>query len=211
MQQIYTRIPMLNCDFNKVAKQLNWNYTSVWVFSCIFAAYFQNIFSYEHVWRAASVCKYSILIVGDYSEYLRPFENYFIMILLYKHGQLSKISTSSYVCNSDGALMVFWWWDFWLSIEAVVQSFSVKKIFFRNFTKITGKQLYESLVFNKVEGLRSLFIKKETLAQMFSCKFCEMSKNTFLHRTPLVAASVSRNYPVKVLSCEAIACNLVWS
>ena len=25
---------------------------------------------------------------------------------------------------------------------------------------------------------------------MFSCEFCEMSKNTFLHRTPLVAASV---------------------
>ena len=25
---------------------------------------------------------------------------------------------------------------------------------------------------------------------MFSCKFCEISKRTFLHRTPLVAASV---------------------
>ena len=35
------------------------------------------------------------------------------------------------------------------------------------------------------------FIKKETLAQVFSCEFCENSKNTFLHRTPLVAASVS--------------------
>ena len=33
------------------------------------------------------------------------------------------------------------------------------------------------------------FIKKETLAQVFSCKFCEISKNTFLHITPLVAAS----------------------
>ena len=28
-----------------------------------------------------------------------------------------------------------------------------------------------------------------TLAQVFSCEFCEISKNTFLHRTPLVAAS----------------------
>ena len=34
------------------------------------------------------------------------------------------------------------------------------------------------------------FIKKETLAQVFSCKVCEISKNTFFHRTPLVAASV---------------------
>ena len=33
------------------------------------------------------------------------------------------------------------------------------------------------------------FIKKEALAQVFSCKFCEILKNTFLYRTPLVAAS----------------------
>ena len=33
------------------------------------------------------------------------------------------------------------------------------------------------------------FIKKETLAQVFSCEFCEISKNTFFYRTPLVAAS----------------------
>ena len=33
------------------------------------------------------------------------------------------------------------------------------------------------------------FIKKETLAQVFSCEFSEISKNTFFYRTPLVAAS----------------------
>ena len=33
------------------------------------------------------------------------------------------------------------------------------------------------------------FIKKETLAQVFSCEFCEIYKNTFYYRTPLVAAS----------------------
>ena len=33
------------------------------------------------------------------------------------------------------------------------------------------------------------FTKKETLAQVFSCEFCEISKNTFYYRTPLVAAS----------------------
>ena len=36
------------------------------------------------------------------------------------------------------------------------------------------------------------FIEKETLAQLFSCEFCEISKNTFFYRTPLVAASVKR-------------------
>ena len=63
-----------------------------------------------------------------------------------------------------------------------------KKSVLRNFTKFTGKYLCQSLFFNKVAGLK--FIKKETLAKVFSCEFCEISKNTFLQRTPLVAASI---------------------
>ena len=35
------------------------------------------------------------------------------------------------------------------------------------------------------------FIKKETLAQMFSCEFCEISMNTFSYRPTPVAASES--------------------
>ena len=35
------------------------------------------------------------------------------------------------------------------------------------------------------------FIKKQTLAQVFSCEFCEISKDTFSYRTPLVTVSVS--------------------
>ena len=35
------------------------------------------------------------------------------------------------------------------------------------------------------------FIKKETLAQVFSCEFCEISKNTFSYRAPLVTASAN--------------------
>ena len=33
------------------------------------------------------------------------------------------------------------------------------------------------------------FIKNESLAQVFSCEFCEISKNTFFYRTPPVADS----------------------
>ena len=44
MQQINRRTLMPKCDFSKVAKQLFWNRTSTWVFSFIFAAYFQNTF-----------------------------------------------------------------------------------------------------------------------------------------------------------------------
>ena len=32
------------------------------------------------------------------------------------------------------------------------------------------------------------FILKKSLAQVFSCEFCEISKNTFFYRTPHVAA-----------------------
>ena len=44
---------MPKCNFNKVAKQLYLNHTLAWVYSCIFAVYFQNIFSSEHPWTAA--------------------------------------------------------------------------------------------------------------------------------------------------------------
>ena len=60
-----------------------------------------------------------------------------------------------------------------------------KKGIHRNFTKFTAKHLCQGLIFNKV----FLKFKEETLAQVFSCEFCEISKKTFLHTTPLVAAS----------------------
>ena len=45
----------------------------------------------------------------------------------------------------------------------------------------------ESLFWNKVAACN--FIKKETLTQVFSCEFCQISKNTYFYRTPPVAAS----------------------
>ena len=42
----------------------------------------------------------------------------------------------------------------------------------------------------KLQAETCNFIKKETLAQVFPCEFCEISKKTFSYRTPLVAASV---------------------
>ena len=47
MQQIDRRTPIQTCAFNKVVKQLSWNHTSIWMFSCKFAACFQNTFSSE--------------------------------------------------------------------------------------------------------------------------------------------------------------------
>ena len=53
MQHIYRRTLMPKCHFNKVALQLYWYFTSALVFSCRFAAYFQNTFSYEQFWTTA--------------------------------------------------------------------------------------------------------------------------------------------------------------
>ena len=49
---------------------------------------------------------------------------------------------------------------------------------------VTEKDLFQSLFLNKVAGQAWNFVKKETLAQVFSYEFCEISKNTFLHGTP---------------------------
>ena len=52
--------------------------------------------------------------------------------------------------------------------EAVVQRCSVKNLLLEISQKFTGKQ---------VQACN--FIKRETLAQVFSCEFCKISKNTF--------------------------------
>ena len=64
-----------------------------------------------------------------------------------------------------------------------------KKGVLRNFAKFTGKQLCRSFFLNKVADLRPATLLKRTVAQVFSCEFCEIYKNTFFHKTPLVAAS----------------------
>ena len=47
-----------------------------------------------------------------------------------------------------------------------------KKGVLKNFTKFTGKHLYQSLFFNKVAGLKPP-------AQVFPCEFSEVFKNSF--------------------------------
>ena len=50
-----------------------------------------------------------------------------------------------------------------------------KKGVLRNFAKFAGKHLYQRLFSNKVASLACKFVKKEPLAQVFSCQFCEIS------------------------------------
>ena len=67
---------------------------------------------------------------------------------------------------------------------------SMKKSVLRSFTKFTGKDLCQSLFFNKVAGLRPATLLKETLAHVFYSEFCEISKNTFFTEHLWTSASV---------------------
>ena len=67
--------------------------------------------------------------------------------------------------------------------EAVVQRCSVKKVL------LEISQNSQENTCARISFLIKLQAKKEILAQVFSCEFCEISKNTFFYRTPLVAAS----------------------
>ena len=68
---------------------------------------------------------------------------------------------------------------------------SVRKGVLRNYAKITGKHLCQSIFFNKVAGRSSTLLKKEALAQVFSCEFCEIFKNTCF--TEHLWATASKN------------------
>ena len=79
------------------------------------------------------------------------------------------------------------------SSEAVAQRSSIKKLFLeisQNSQENTHPKVSLLLKLQETASAGN-FIKKETLAQEFSCEFCEISKNTFSCRTPLVAASSS--------------------
>ena len=52
------------------------------------------------------------------------------------------------------------------------------------FRKIHRKTPVPESLFNKVADLRpETLLKKETLAQLFSCEFCKISNNTYCYRT----------------------------
>ena len=63
-------------------------------------------------------------------------------------------------------------------LEAVVERCSVRKV----FLEISQNSQEKTCA-------RSYFLINLQATALLSCEFCEISKNTFLHRTPLVAAS----------------------
>ena len=52
-------------------------------------------------------------------------------------------------------------------LQAGQRKFSVRKSVRRNFAKLTGKHMCQSLYFNKFAGLLQLFLKKDARAGVF--------------------------------------------
>ena len=78
-----------------------------------------------------------------------------------------------------------------LNTEAVVQKCYVKRVFLnilQNLQENTCTRVSFSI---KLQASACSCIKKETLAQVFSCEFYEIFLNTFLYRTLPVAASAN--------------------
>ena len=68
-------------------------------------------------------------------------------------------------------------------IEAIIQRCSVKKV----LLKISQNSQENTCATVPFFFQTCIFIKKETLTHVFCCKFCDIFKNTFFYRTPLVA------------------------
>ena len=76
-----------------------------------------------------------------------------------------------------------------LQTEAVVQRCSVEKVF------LEISQNPQENTCAKV----SFLIKLQSLGQVLSYEFCEISKNTFFYRTPLVATSTQMTLELVVI------------
>ena len=80
IQHVDGRTLMPKCDFSKVSKQVYWNHTSAWVLSCKFATYFQNTFSWDQTFTAAS---------GYHSQLIQQLET-FLLLRVVQYIVLSK-------------------------------------------------------------------------------------------------------------------------
>ena len=100
-----------------------------------------------------------------------------ILVVFLPKGKLSFFHTYFVSSQSSSSL-----WNFFLNFSYTYRSSHLevfcKKVVLRNFAKFTKKHLCQSLFFNKIARLVCKIIKKKTLAEVFSCEFCEISKKT---------------------------------
>ena len=105
--------------------------------------------------------------------------------LYWTKGQLWKatydVSTSTVIHLKDHSWI---WGNFWLQLEAlyeaVVQRCSIKKVLLEILQNSQKNTCARAPFLIKLQALPWNFIKKETLAQMFLCEFCEFLRRPFL-------------------------------
>ena len=76
-------------------------------------------------------------------------------------------------------------------------SISIHEVISEDESKILRNRSSRPVVQSSSRPKACNFIKKEILAQVLSCESCEISKNTFWYRTPLMAASGEGNRNMK--------------
>ena len=91
------------------------------------------------------------------------------------------VSATTNFTTSEGGISDSFFYRFY-SPKQPPDVFCTKSVL-KNFAKFTGKHLCQSLFFNKVASLAYDFIKKETLEQVFSGEFCDLSKNISFRKT----------------------------
>ena len=131
---------MPKCNVSKVALQLYWNCTSAWVFSCKFASYFQNTFSLEHLWTAASV----MMIILWFGNSLINFFGWIIFkfLSIYPHARLKKFSYWKYKENTKKIVANLISLSYWIiSLSCILQKQTISN-YISIALKIFGKRLW---------------------------------------------------------------------
>ena len=85
---------------------------------------------------------------------------------------------------------------------AVAQRSSVKKLLLKISQNPQENTCTRGSFLAKLQVEACNFIKKETLAQVFFCEFCEIFKKTFFYGTPPVAASEKLKGQAYVRKCS---------
>ena len=83
--------------------------------------------------------------------------------------------------------------------EAVVRKCSIKNMFLEISQNSQKNTCAKVSFLIKLQPQTCNFIKKEALAELFSCEFCEISMNTFSYRTPPVVVSEVSNVKIKFM------------
>ena len=76
--------------------------------------------------------------------------------------------------------------------KSVPWRYSIKKLFLEISQNSPDNNCAKTYFLIKLQASACAFIKKETLAQVFSCEFWKISKNIFSYGTPLMAAFYSK-------------------